>query len=40
MSRVTLIASEPDFVIDGKFDYRVARALPVRPVPTLAPARF
>lgn len=40
MSRVTTVDSEPDFIIDGYHDIRVARALPVRPVPSLAPARF
>lgn len=40
MSRVTAVPSEPDFIIDGRFDLKVARALPVRPVPTLGPARF
>lgn len=40
MARVTTVDSEPDFIIDGRFDLRVARALPVRPTPSLAPARF
>jgi len=40
MSRVTTVDAEPDFIIDGRFDYRVARILPVRPVPSLAPPRF
>jgi len=40
MARVTTVDTEPDFIIDGRFDYRVARVLPVRPVPSLAPARF
>lgn len=40
MSRVTTVDTEPDFIIDGRFDLRVARVLPVRPVPSLAPARF
>lgn len=40
MGRVTTVDSEPDFVIDGRFDVRVARMLPVRPVPSLAPPRF
>jgi len=40
MSRITTVDTEPDFVIDGRFDYRVARVLPVRPVPSLAPPRF
>lgn len=40
MARVTTVDSEPDFIIDGRFDLRVARILPVRPVPSLAPARF
>lgn len=40
MSRVVSIASQPDFIMDARFDLRVARALPVRPVPTLMPARF
>lgn len=40
MARVTAVPAQPDFLIDGRFDYRVARALPVRPVPTLGPARF
>lgn len=40
MVRVTTVDSEPDFIIDGRFDLRVARILPVRPTPSLAPARF
>lgn len=40
MARVTTVDSQHDFIIDGVFDLRVARALPVRPTPTLAPARF
>lgn len=40
MARIVAVADEPDFIIDGRFTHRVARALPVRPVPTLAPARF
>jgi Capsid protein (F protein). len=40
MERVVAVPDEPDFIIDGRFTHRVARALPVRPVPTLAPARF
>jgi len=40
MSRVTTVDTEPDFIIDGRFDYRVARILPVRPTPSLAPPRF
>jgi len=40
MSRITTVDTEPDFIIDGRFDYRVARVLPVRPVPSLAPPRF
>jgi len=40
MSRVTTVDSEPDLIIDGRFDLRVARVLPVRPVPSLAPPRF
>lgn len=40
MLRVTTVDSEPDFIIDGRFDLRVARALPVKPVPSLTPARF
>lgn len=40
MSRVTTVDTEPDFIIDGRFTYKVARALPVRPTPSLAPARF
>lgn len=40
MSRVTVVDSEPDFLIDGRFEYKVARALPVRPEPSLVPARF
>lgn len=40
MSRVTTVDSQPDFIIDGRFDFKVARALPVRPNPTLATARF
>lgn len=40
MVRITTVDTEPDFIIDGRFDLRVARALPVRPVPTLMPARY
>lgn len=40
MSRVVTVTTEPDFIIDGRFDLRIARALPVRPTPSLAPARF
>lgn len=40
MTRVQAVTTEPDFIIDGRFDLKVARALPVRPTPTLAPARF
>lgn len=40
MSRVTTVDTEPDFIIDGRFDLRVARILPVRPVPSLVPPRF
>lgn len=40
MSRITTVTTEPDFIIDGRFDVRRAAPLPVRPVPSLAPARF
>jgi len=40
MSRVTAVDSEPDFIIDGWFEYRCARPIPVRPTPSLMPARF
>lgn len=40
MARVTTVDTEPDFIIDGRFDLRSAIPLPVRPVPSLAPARF
>lgn len=40
MSRVTTVDSADDFIIDGRFDFKCARALPVRPVPSLAPTRF
>lgn len=40
MSRITTVDSEPDFEIDGRFDYKCARPMPVRPLPTLMPARF
>lgn len=40
MSRITVVDDEPDFIIDGRWDLRVARVLPVRPTPSLAPARF
>lgn len=40
MARIQAVTTEPDFQIDGRFDLRVARALPVRPVPTLMPARY
>lgn len=40
MSRVTTVDTEPDFIIDGRFDFRVARILPVRAVPSLMEPRF
>lgn len=40
MSRVVAVSSEPSFIIDGRFDLRVARILPVRPVPSLDGPRF
>ena len=40
MARVTTVDTSDDFVIDGRFDLRVARALPVRPVPSLIAPRF
>lgn len=40
MDRVVTVTDEPDFIIDGRFDLRAALPLPVRPVPTLMPARF
>lgn len=40
MSRVTIVTTEPDFIIDGRFNIKRACPLPVRPVPTLSPARF
>lgn len=40
MSRVTVVDSQHDFIVDGRIDLKVARILPVRPVPTLMPARF
>ena len=40
MSRITVQDSEDDFLIDGYFNVRVARALPVRPTPSLMPARY
>lgn len=40
LARITTVDTEDDFVIDGRFELRCARPLPVRPVPTLAPARF
>lgn len=40
MERVQAVTDEFDFIIDGRFDLKVARALPVRPTPSLAPARF
>ena len=40
MVRVTTVDTQSDFIIDGFFDLRVARVLPVRPTPSLAPARF
>lgn len=40
MSRVTVVDSQHDFIVDGRVDLRVARVLPVRPVPSLVPARF
>lgn len=40
MARITTVTSEPDFIIDGRFDTRSAIPLPVRPTPSLAPARF
>lgn len=40
MSRVQAVSSEPDFIIHGGFDVRLARALPVAPVPSLVSPRF
>ena len=40
MSRVTAVDSQHDFIVDGRVDLRVARVLPVRPLPSLLPARF
>ena len=40
MARVTTVDSQHDFIVDGRFDLRVARILPVRAEPTLMPARF
>ena len=40
MARVTTVDTQHDFIVDGRVDLRVARILPVRPVPTLMPARF
>ena len=40
MSRVTTIDSEPDFMADIWFDYRCARPMPVRSIPSLMAGRF
>lgn len=40
MERVVAVTDEPDFIIDGFFEYRCARPIPVRPTPSLMPARF
>ena len=40
MSRVTAVTSQHDFIIDGRCDVKVARILPVRPVPSLMAPRF
>jgi hypothetical protein len=40
MSRVTTVDTQHDFIVDGRIDLRVARILPVRPTPSLMPARW
>lgn len=40
MARITVVDSQHDFIMDSRFDLKVARVLPVKPVPTLMPARF
>ncbi len=40
MARITTVDTQHDFIVDGRVDMRVARILPVRPTPTLMPARF
>jgi len=35
MSRVTTITTEPDFLLDVWFDYKCARPIPVRSIPSL-----
>jgi len=35
MSRVTTVTSQPDFIIDGFFDLRCARPMPVRAIPSI-----
>lgn len=40
MDRVRATTTGPDFEIDGRFNYKCARPMPVRPVPTLMPPRF
>ncbi len=39
MSRVTAVTTEPDFLLDVWFDYRCARPIPVKSIPSLL-ARF
>jgi len=40
MARVTTVDTAHDFIVYADFDWRVASPMPVRPVPSLAPARF
>lgn len=40
MSRVTTVTTQHDFIVDGRIDCKVARVLPVAPVPSLVPPRF
>lgn len=40
MDRVTTVTTEPDFIMDAYFDCKAARAMPVKPVPSLLPMRF
>ena len=40
MSRVTVVDSEPDFIADLWFDYRCARPMPVRSIPSILGGRF
>lgn len=40
MSRVTTITTQPDFLLDAVFQYKCARPIPVRSIPSLIGGRF